>query len=349
MATRTLPSELIDALTDRVATRLRGELGQMTWDPPPAGTPETLAQAVTALRGCVGQTDALRSLLAGCGALGLRAALFVTRAAGNECWEGTGFGTEFPDGSPRGALLPADAPAVAQVLRTGRSLLAGAEGPGVPSFEQEARSNAVLVPLRVQDKTPALLYCDPLQPGGAIDRPAVELLVECCGLVIERQVLARMAALRDESTGQQPASAAAISGAFKAPAPSSIPTLTAAPTPSIAAAPVRAPEPATPGGGDALAAHAESSGSPEIDDARRFARLLMEEIYLYHADKIEAGRAANDILTRLGDEVERAKSYYEQRIPAEVRARGDFFLEALVRVLAAGRSQSLGEPVRHGS
>jgi hypothetical protein len=33
---------------------------------------------------------------------------------------------------------------------------------------------------------------------------------------------------------------------------------------------------------------------------------------------------------------------YEQRVPAEVRSLGDFFDEALVRVLAAGDANALG-------
>jgi hypothetical protein len=81
--------------------------------------------------------------------------------------------------------------------------------------------------------------------------------------------------------------------------------------------------------------------SPEIEDARRFARLLVEEICLYHGTRVEEGRENQDLLERLADEIERARTMYEQRIEEDVRNRGDFFGEALVKILAAGDRAAL--------
>jgi len=70
--------------------------------------------------------------------------------------------------------------------------------------------------------------------------------------------------------------------------------------------------------------------------ARRYAKLLVSEIRLYHEDEVAAGRRERDLATRLGGEIARARVMYEERVAADVRQRGDFFYEELVRTLANG-------------
>lgn len=70
--------------------------------------------------------------------------------------------------------------------------------------------------------------------------------------------------------------------------------------------------------------------------ALRYARLLVSEIRLYHEPEIVAGRRDRDLATRLGGEISRARVLYEQRVPAAVRARGDYFHSEVVRTLANG-------------
>ncbi len=338
MPTRTIPTDSIQTISDRIAARLREELSQLHVDLPPSGTPGALTRAVAGLRGSAGQTDALRALLAGCASLDLRAALFVVKAGRLDCWEGAGFQDDFPSGTPRGSKLSSDDPTVSQLLAGSRALTVTAEGsPAVPSFGQAPRSMAVLVALRVQDKTAAVVYCDAATDGEPVDRNAVEILCEAAGLVIERQVLTRLAASRDEITGRQAASAspASISGEFSPTGPSAS---TSPASFSSSAAPSPAPQ-----------ANAEPQGAPEVEDARRFARLLMEEIYLYHSDKVESGRGSRDVLARLGDEVDRARAYYEQRIAKDVRDTGNYFHEAMVKVLAGGDPAVLGETARQSN
>jgi hypothetical protein len=76
--------------------------------------------------------------------------------------------------------------------------------------------------------------------------------------------------------------------------------------------------------------------------ARRYARLLVSEIKLYHEDSIAAGRRDRDLGNRLGGEIARARVLYEQRVPPHVRARAPYFDDELVRTLADG-DQSLLE------
>jgi hypothetical protein len=77
------------------------------------------------------------------------------------------------------------------------------------------------------------------------------------------------------------------------------------------------------------------------DGARRYARLLVSEIKLYHEDSVTAGRRDRDLGARLGGEISRARALYEQRVPAHVRRRSSYFDEELVRTLADGDASLL--------
>jgi hypothetical protein len=75
--------------------------------------------------------------------------------------------------------------------------------------------------------------------------------------------------------------------------------------------------------------------------ARRYARLLVSEIKLYHESAVLDGRRDRDLATRLGGEITRARVLYEQRVPPDVRQRADFFHDELVRTLADGDASLL--------
>ena len=79
--------------------------------------------------------------------------------------------------------------------------------------------------------------------------------------------------------------------------------------------------------------------------ARRYAKLLVSEIKLYHEADVAAGRRERDLGTRLGGEIARARMLYEQRVPAQLRAAADFFHEELVRTLAEGDERLLKSAV----
>ena len=70
--------------------------------------------------------------------------------------------------------------------------------------------------------------------------------------------------------------------------------------------------------------------------AKRYARLLISEIRLYHEAAVAAGRKERDLTTRLGGEIARARVLYEQRVPPHIRQRADHFRDELVRTLADG-------------
>lgn len=80
----------------------------------------------------------------------------------------------------------------------------------------------------------------------------------------------------------------------------------------------------------------EGAGAEEDASARRYARLLISEIKLYHEAVVVAGRRDRDLGTRLSGEIARARVLYEQRVPPNVRQRGNYFHDELVRTLADG-------------
>ena len=78
------------------------------------------------------------------------------------------------------------------------------------------------------------------------------------------------------------------------------------------------------------------------DSARRYARLLVSEIKLYHEAAVTEGRHGHNLVERLRSEIDRARQLYEERVPTEIRSRADHFGQELVRTLANGDPALLG-------
>ncbi len=92
---------------------------------------------------------------------------------------------------------------------------------------------------------------------------------------------------------------------------------------------------------DRAAPAGDGTIADEDTSARRYARLLVSEIKLYHEPAVVDGRRDRDLATRLGGEITRARVMYEQRVPPHVRGRADYFHDELVRTLANGDASLL--------
>jgi hypothetical protein len=84
------------------------------------------------------------------------------------------------------------------------------------------------------------------------------------------------------------------------------------------------------------AAAAPGFTTDEDDAARRYARLLVSEIKLYHEAEVAAGRRDRDLVSRIGAEIDRARVLYEQRVRLDLRRQTNYFHAELVRTLADG-------------
>jgi hypothetical protein len=93
--------------------------------------------------------------------------------------------------------------------------------------------------------------------------------------------------------------------------------------------------------GDGVGDLSEDASADDDAAARRYARLLVSEIKLYHEPAVVAGRRERDLGTRLGGEIARARVLYEQRVPPHIREHTDYFQDELVRTLANGDSTLL--------
>ncbi|HMB53448.1 MAG TPA: hypothetical protein VKU40_09035 [Thermoanaerobaculia bacterium] len=91
------------------------------------------------------------------------------------------------------------------------------------------------------------------------------------------------------------------------------------------------------GGGDA-----GDEDDVSHQEARRLARLLVDEIHLYNQDLIEEGRRNQDIYQRLKEDIDRSRQIYEERIDASLREDTDYFYDELVRTLGGGDASTLG-------
>ena len=94
--------------------------------------------------------------------------------------------------------------------------------------------------------------------------------------------------------------------------------------------------PGDPDAADGSQPAIDAASAEEDTSARRYARLLVSEIKLYHESAVVDGRRDRDLATRLGGEIARARVMYEQRVPPHVRQRADYFHDELVRTLANG-------------
>lgn len=83
-------------------------------------------------------------------------------------------------------------------------------------------------------------------------------------------------------------------------------------------------------------------GDPDHAKARRFARVAVSEIKLYHEQEVKDGRAAKDLWKRLNQDIMMSIQTYEKRVSPEVRAKFDYLYDELVRQLAEGNKDLLG-------
>jgi hypothetical protein len=87
--------------------------------------------------------------------------------------------------------------------------------------------------------------------------------------------------------------------------------------------------------------------SPEEEEvhkkARRFAKLLVDEIKLYNQAKLVEGRAHRDIYARLKDDIDKSRATYDKRYGATSASSGNYFTRELIRILTNDDPSLLGD------
>lgn len=237
-----------------------------------------------------------------------RVAVFLLRGNSLIGWRAAGFGA---DTDPRHLHVPLDQDGLlTRAARAASAVATTSAAPGeslnTPFGTLSADNAGLAVPVRVGGETVAVVYADDAAAGKREVPSAwpevVEILVRHAGRCLEVLTVAR------------------VTQSAAAPKPES---------------------PQTP----RYAPHArarQAGGEDDEDAARRYAKLLVSEIKLYHEGAVAQGRRDRNLMGRLRSEIDRARRLYEERVPAPIRAKTDYFGQELVRTLANGDAALLG-------
>ncbi len=190
----------------------------------------------------------------------------------------------------------------------------------------ESSARILLVPVSLKERVAALLIASPQQSD---DLAGVELLVQVAELTLDLQSLPqgrsgcprRAAAAASRQSPKQRRRLfmprAAAGHELPRPPAASLPAMSSAP-PAI---------------------------QPVLDEAhekaRRFAKLLVEEIKLYNQTKLAEGRARGDIYSRLREDIEKSRGAYQKRYGESVKD-ADYFTQELMRILADNNRAVMG-------
>ncbi|MGC2696982.1 MAG: hypothetical protein WA738_14445 [Candidatus Angelobacter sp.] len=301
--------EAVAEVFDAALPRLRSEIVRRAVEvvdslaPAPGSSPSDLLNAAAAaIHGAGSQAEILRHLLEGEARFAGRVALFVVKGSIIQGWQGIGF--EDNEAIKNVSLSSTSG-------MTGRAIQARAmaRGPAndfdsgfVTSVKSPAEDEGIVLPLVVKDKVAAVIYAD----GGILAGGRLD----ASGL----QALVRFAGLWLELAALRKAGGTGME---------------------------EAPQPV------AVAANTAATASPAPEDeihkkAKRFAKLLVEEIKLYNQGKVEDGRQHKDLYDRLKVDIEKSRATYDKRYAESTVAAADYFNQELVRILADNDASLMG-------
>jgi len=344
-----------------------------------------LARAVAEIHEGTSQREILGVLLDTCSRYANRVALFVVKGGHASGWQGRGFAKNdqlkdfsLDPGAVAVARAIQDRAAVSAPCAEGDSCF-------LQEFGTPASGEIRLLPLVLKDKVAALVYADAgTAAGGMLDAGSLELLVLATSAWLEVNSLRKQARKEPaEQIESRPAATAAASPAFSDPFASHAPGHAVA---AVAAAESSARAPVTMAPAVAQAQYAQtevqsavaeaepaateahpgaqpewvaapepaSPGAPEISPedqdvhrkARRFARLLVDEIKLYNQAQVAEGRKNRDLYDRLKEAIEKSRATYHKRYGGTVAASTSYFQDEVIRSLAEDDISIMGSNFR---
>jgi len=260
-------------------------------------------------------TEILVGLLAAAEAA-TEAAIFVVRGSEAVYWKGRGL-------APVAAVPIETASCFARAVATGHPISWGAGQPLCETLPPgvSAASQGGVHPLLVRGKTIALLYWSGASgPSSELLPQRLQLLVEVTGRILESGLGAREVPAQTSPAG---------TNAETAPEPAAEPvTAVAAAVPPLAAA----------------------SASPLEARARRYAKVLIEDLELYlnrdRPQEITAALEERDLYIRLRPDIEKCRLSYLEKFPPASGIGIHILEEELVRVLCKGNAAVLGSTYR---
>jgi hypothetical protein len=295
-----------------------------------------LERQARALAAAQSPSEVFRGLLEGARLATPRAAIFLVRKNGIKGWGSVGYEPEvarrqraYGAGSGTGWL--------GRLAASHDVTMQRREGGGLdPEFGQPAAADAVALPIRVKGRSIALLLAErasaeePWFPG------VLATLVHVARLRLDLDLALRK--LQSVSGGRPAAPAASPPAAAPVAAPA------AAVADAHALSPLEESAPAAPAASAAPAAGPAAAADPQLDAARRFARLVATDIRLYNEEAVMSGRRDGDLARRLAEPLARGRETFRGRF-ADLGETGRALLQAaLVEVLAGGDASLLPDP-----
>ena len=356
---------LRDELVRRVLEELQPNLGSG------GSSPKQLLQAISAVRQANGQKEILSALLDGASQFSSRAALFVVRGSAVVGWQARGFAN---NESIKNFSLDGSRGLCARLLQEKQPVRGAAEDLDVSFTENFAApedNRVFLLPLLLKEKVAAVLYADAgPEAGGQLDDAALEMLALSSGLWLEIVALRRATSFQESAesvpTPVEKTEAVAVESAPPVAEP---PEMAAAPEMPVRPEPVAQvpaemepvaeaePEPAPMamaaaaafGGSGAATIAAPVSVPVSAEDdavlrkARRFAKLLVDEIKLYNKNKVQEGKQNRDLYQRLKDDIEKSRAAYEKRYGSAAPGAAAYFDQEIIQNLADNDRSLLGD------
>lgn len=291
-----------------------------------------LDRTVRALAGASSPADTFKMLLEGSRLATPRAAFFLTRQGNIRGWGSMGYDPSVSQQQRAFASAVQGWPAalIANPEIRAQSRPASTHE---PDFGQPAAADAVGLVVRIKQKPVALLVIE----RGTGESPwwpqALSTLVTVAQLRLDLDLAARKL---KGATSPEPQTRETIEHG----ASSSISRTMMASPPSLpeisveTSAPARAGAPSQP-------SREIRQDPPQLQAARRFARLVATDIQLYNEEAVTLGRQQGDLVRRLGEQLGRGKETFLRR-HGDLGPTGLQILhEAYVAVLAGGNAQLL--------
>ena len=308
--------EAVAEVLDAALPKLRSEIVRRAVEvveslaPAPGASPSDLLNAaVAAIHESGSQADILRHLLEGEARFAGRVALFVVKGNAISGWQGIGF----EDNDAIKTLSIQAGSGLAGKAIQARNPASGSaqefDAGFVRSMKAPVDAQCLVLPLVVKDKVAAVIYADAgTVPGGALDSSGLQALTRFAAIWLELAALRKVGGPSATEEAAQPQPAAAMA----------------------ASAPASAPV---------------ASGQEEDElhkKARRFAKLLVEEIKLYNQPRVEEGRQHKDLYDRLKVDIEKSRSTYDKRYAESAVASANYFTQELIRILADNDPSLMG-------
>lgn len=334
--------EVVAEVLDTVLPKLRAEIARRATEElemlnPAHGSSPTdlLSGAVSAIQEGNSQSEILRHLLEGAARFAGRVALFVVKGGAMSGWQGIGFDD---NDAIKNVSMDLSGGLAGQAVQ-GRMIAAGPVAEFDSGFAEKVRTpaqnNCVVVPLVVKDKVAAVIYADGgLTSSGGTDAAAIT-------------ALSRFAAIWLELTAMRK------SGAGMATPVDEVPSAYAASAPTSSVATQGAPAQSSAHVAFASESSVAGVSAPAGDEsdlhkkAKRFAKLLVEEIKLYNQPKVAEGKQNRDLYDRLREDIEKSRATYEKRYSDSEVAAAGYFNQELIRILADSDVSLMGLSFPH--